>query len=156
MRMRRHLLWTLRIPIPTLPRPLGRLLFATKEDLFVATLRFLPLIVSRSLSLIAAAVALTGVVLADETNRPEPPRAIMRLPRWIESIGEPATKLKAEPQTMAAPTLKALGSSNDQGSSINQGGTARPAFPQANGPMATAQANRVPAMRRFPPCQQLR
>lgn len=137
MRMRRYLLWTLRIPLPTLPRPLGRLLFATKEDLFVATLRCLPLIVSRSLSIIAAAVALTGVVLADETNRPEPPRAIMRLPRWIESIGEPATKRKAEPQTMAAPTLKARGTSNDQGSSINQGGTARPAVPQATGPIAT-------------------
>jgi len=93
------------MPRPTLPRPLGRLLFATKEDLFVATLRCLPLIVSRSLSSIAAGVALTGVVLADETNRSEPPRAIMRLPRWIESIGEPATKRKAEPQTMAAPTL---------------------------------------------------
>jgi quinol-cytochrome oxidoreductase complex cytochrome b subunit len=38
--------------------------------------------------MIAAVVALTGVVHADETNRSEPPRAIMRLPRWIESIGE--------------------------------------------------------------------
>jgi tetratricopeptide (TPR) repeat protein len=119
------------------PPALGRLLFATKEDLFVATLRCLPLNVSRSLYPIAAAIALAGVVRADETNRSEPPRAIMRLPRWIESIGEPTTKRKAEPQTMAAPTLKAHGSSSNQGTSINQGGTTRSAVPQATGPVAT-------------------
>jgi tetratricopeptide (TPR) repeat protein len=138
------------------------LLFATKEDLFVATLRCLPLIVSRSLSFIAAAVALTGVVLADETNRSEAPRAIMRLPRWIESIGEPATNRKAEPQATAAPTLKARGTSNDQGSSsINQGGTARPAGPQAMGPVATVKTpmavapTQPAAERKMPPVMDL-
>ena len=89
----------------------------------MATLRCLPLSVSRSLFSAAAAVALTGVVRADETNRTEPPRAIMRLPRWIESIGEPATKRKDEPQTVAAPTLKGT----------NQGGNGRPAATQPVG-----------------------
>ena len=70
----------------------------------MATLRCLPLTVFRSISSAAAAVALTGLVHADDATRTEPPRAIMRLPRWIESIGEPASKRKAEPQTAATPT----------------------------------------------------
>jgi len=104
----------------------------------VATLRCLPLTVSRLLFSVAASVALTGVVRADETNRSEPPRAIMRLPRWIESIGEPATKRKAEPQTVAAPTLKAHGDMSKQGTNSNQGGTGRPAVKQDFAPQATA------------------
>ena len=91
------------------PAALGRLLFATKEDLFVATLRCLPLTVSRSLFSAAAAVALTGIVHADDATRTEPPRAIMRLPRWIESIGEPASKRKTEPQAAAAPPKSSAG-----------------------------------------------
>ena len=91
------------------PAALGRLLFATKEDLFVATLRCLPLTVSRSLFSAAAAVAFTGIVHADDATRTEPPRAIMRLPRWIESIGEPASKRKTEPQAAAAPTKSSAG-----------------------------------------------
>ncbi len=98
----------------------------------MATLRCLPHTVSRSFFSAAAAVALAGFVHADETTRPEPPRAIMRLPRWIESIGEPATKRKPEPQTVAAPTLKAQGSNN------NQGGNGRPAATQPAGPQAMA------------------
>jgi tetratricopeptide (TPR) repeat protein len=112
--------------------------FATKEDPFVATLRCLPLTVSRSLFFIAAAVALTGVVRADDTNRPEPPRAIMRLPRWIESIGEPAIKRKAEPQTVAAPTLKAQGGSSNNQGSTSQGGQGRPAVARPVGPQTMA------------------
>jgi tetratricopeptide (TPR) repeat protein len=112
--------------------------FATKEDPFVATLRCLPLTVSRSLFFIAAAVAFTDVVRADDTNRPEPPRAIMRLPRWIESIGEPAIKRKAEPQTVAAPTLKPQGGSSNNQGSTSQGGQGRPAVARTVGPQTMA------------------
>ena len=75
----------------------------------MATLRCLPLTVSRSLFSAAAAVALTGIVHADDATRTEPPRAIMRLPRWIESIGEPASKRKTEPQAAAAPPKSSAG-----------------------------------------------
>jgi len=70
----------------------------------VATLRCLPLTVFRSIFSAAAAVAITGLVHADDATRTEPPRPIMRLPRWIESIGEPAAKRKAEPQAAATLT----------------------------------------------------
>jgi tetratricopeptide (TPR) repeat protein len=92
------------------PAAFGRLLFATKEDSFVATLRCLPRSVSRSLFSVAATVAFTCAVHAEEATRPQPPRAIMRLPRWIESIGEPGSKPKAETKTVVPPTLKAQAS----------------------------------------------
>ncbi|MFM7289718.1 MAG: hypothetical protein ACKO6B_00615 [Planctomycetia bacterium] len=66
----------------------------------MATLRCLPHCVSRSLFTVAA-IAVAGAVHADEGPRTEPPRAIMRLPRWIESIGDPAAKEKAAQQTAA-------------------------------------------------------
>jgi len=54
----------------------------------VATLRCLSLPVSRSLLCVAAGAACAGVLHAGEppAGGPRPP---MRLPRWIESIGEP-------------------------------------------------------------------
>jgi len=74
----------------------------------VAMLRCLPLSVSRALLFVAAAVAFSADVRADESARSEPPRPIMRLPRWIEAIGEPAAKPKAEPQTVPAPVPKTM------------------------------------------------
>jgi len=85
------------------------LLFATKEDSFVAMLRCLPRSLSRPLFPVAATIALLGVVRADDAPRSEPPRAIMRLPNWIESLGEPAAKRKLDPQAGTAPVLPATG-----------------------------------------------
>ena len=89
------------------PAAFGRLLFATKEDSFVVTLRCLPRSLSCPLCTVAATVASFGITCAADATRPETPRAIMRLPTWIESMGEPAAKRNAEPQTVAAPMLPA-------------------------------------------------
>jgi tetratricopeptide (TPR) repeat protein len=70
---------------------------------------------------------MTGVVHADDATRTEPPRAMMRLPRWIESIGEPAAKRKAEPQASAAPTKPPVTPSQRGG----QQATARSPMPAA-------------------------
>jgi len=70
----------------------------------VATLRCLPLSVSRSL-LFAATVAITAPAFAAEADRQEPPRAIMRLPRWIESIGDPAAATAPNAAAQSAPAL---------------------------------------------------
>jgi tetratricopeptide (TPR) repeat protein len=115
------------------PPAFGLLPFATKEDPFVATLRCLPLTVFRSIFSAASAVALTGLVHADDATRPEPPRAIMRLPRWIESIGEPAPKRKPEPQSAAAPTKKPAGTGMVRGPQA----TPRPQTSPAPGQPAT-------------------
>jgi tetratricopeptide (TPR) repeat protein len=98
----------------------------------VAMLRCLPLTVSRSLFSAAATVVFVGVVHAEETTRAEPPRAIMRLPRWIESIGEPPVKRQADAQTVAAPTLK------PQSSAKTPGGAGVPAAAHSGGPQTTA------------------
>ncbi len=72
----------------------------------MATLRCLPLSVSRSLFSAAAAIAVTGAIRADDVTRSEPPRAIMRLPRWIESIGDPTATETSERQPVAVPSTK--------------------------------------------------
>ncbi len=89
----------------------------------MATLRCLPRSVSRSLFSAAAAFAVAGAIHADDITRSEPPRAIMRLPRWIESIGDPAAKEKAERQQGAVPVPK---NQTESGRSA----TASPAQPQ--------------------------
>ncbi len=71
----------------------------------MATLRCLTRCVSRSL-FTAAAIAVAGGVHADEGPRTEPPRAIMRLPRWIESIADPAGKERAARQSAATAAAK--------------------------------------------------
>ncbi|MEI6255944.1 MAG: hypothetical protein WCQ77_04775 [Planctomycetota bacterium] len=71
----------------------------------MATLRCTPRSVLRSLFFAAAAVACAGGGQADDTQRPEPPRAIMRMPRWIETFGDPAAKAKASPRPVAAPQV---------------------------------------------------
>ena len=108
----------------------------------MATLRCLPLTISRSYFSVAAfsavaSVTFTGVVRADDAARTEPPRAIMRLPRWIESIGEPATQRKAEPQTVAAPTSKTP-SMRSPGSGTHRDGNGRPAAMQSGAPQTVA------------------
>jgi len=108
-----------------LPAALRHLLFATKEDSFVAMLRCLHLSLSRTLFSGATAVALMGAVRADEATRPEPPRAIMRMPQWIESMGEPAAKRTQQPTRGNEP------------SHAMQGNDARPAVAQQVNPRAT-------------------
>jgi tetratricopeptide (TPR) repeat protein len=84
------------------PAAFGRLLFATKEDSFVATLRCLHLSLVRALFSAAITVALAGSLRAEEATRPESPRPIMRMPQWIESIGEPGAKRMPQAHTEAA------------------------------------------------------
>ena len=63
----------------------------------------LPLSLSRPLLCAATAAALaaaahgqnTEPAAPGEASRPQPPRAMMRLPRWIESIGEPSVPAKS-------------------------------------------------------------
>ena len=84
------------------PDAFGHLLFATKEDSFVATLRCLHLSLVRALFSAAITVALAGSLRAEEATRPESPRPIMRMPQWIESIGEPGAKRMPQANAEAA------------------------------------------------------
>ena len=58
---------------------------------------------SSSLLAVAAMCAAAGIAAADET----PPRAMMRLPRWIESIGEPDKATRNGAAAPATPSLTA-------------------------------------------------
>ena len=83
------------------PPAFGQMLLASKEGFFVAMLRYLPLSVLRSLLLLGIVVGTP--VAAEELTRSEPPRPMMRLPRWIESIGETVALPKADPSTVSQP-----------------------------------------------------
>ena len=84
------------------PAAFGHLLFVTKEDSFVATLRCLHLSLVRALFSAAITIALAGSLRAEEATRPESPRPIMRMPQWIESIGEPGAKRMPQANAEAA------------------------------------------------------
>ena len=100
----------------------------------MAMLRCLHFSLSRALSSAAAAVALTGAIRADEATRPEPPRPIMRMPQWIESIGEPAAKRTPQSPGGTAPSL------------TMQGGNGRPAAAQQSGSQATVRPSQGTAV----------
>jgi len=97
-------------------------------------LRCLHFSLSRAFSSAAAAVALTGAIRADEATRPEPPRPIMRMPQWIESIGEPAAKRTPQSPGGTAPSL------------TMQGGNGRPAAAQPSGSQATVRPSQGTAV----------
>jgi tetratricopeptide (TPR) repeat protein len=77
----------------------------------VVTQRCLPLSLSRSLlfAMLTAFVATTAHAedavdpTPGNTSPSQPPRPMMRLPRWIESIGEPAGPARPSQSTAAAP-----------------------------------------------------
>ena len=94
----------------------------------MAMLRCLHLSLSRALFSTAAAVALTGAIRGDEATRPEPPRAIMRMPQWIESIGEPAAKRTTQPSDGAASSLTMQGRNGrpSAGHQTNASGAIKP------------------------------
>ena len=95
----------------------------------MAMLRRLHLSLIRTLFSTAAAVALTGAIRADEATPPEAPRAIMRMPQWIESMGEPA----------ATRTPQSLGGTTPL--PTKQGGNRKPMAVQQTGPQATVRTS---------------
>ena len=105
------LVWTGCHAKPTFRPPSVPRLFATKEGSFVAMLRCLPHSFSRSLLLSAATAVVVATAHAQDAAAPasgntleqQPPRAMMRLPRWIESIGEPSGPTKPGQAPGSAP-----------------------------------------------------
>ncbi|MFM8890503.1 MAG: hypothetical protein ACKOTB_02570, partial [Planctomycetia bacterium] len=87
----------------------------------MATLRCLPLAFSRTVVSAVAALAVVGTIRAEDSPQTQPPRAIMRLPRWIESLGEPSAKAKTGRPVTAADATAGTAPASD--SSVRERGS---------------------------------